>query len=71
MTTSTFRAPAHSPAPMTRRSDPGSQVLAIGIITDQCLPDALKPVDVPEILRIAAGAEPALTTLFQTVLAQG
>jgi purine-nucleoside phosphorylase len=47
------------------------KVLAIGIITDQCLPDALKPVDVPEILRIAAGAEPTLTTLFETVIAQG
>jgi purine-nucleoside phosphorylase len=44
------------------------KVLAIGIITDQCLPDALKPVDVPEILRTAAAAEPALTTLFEAIL---
>lgn len=46
----------------------GMKVLAIGIITDQCLPDALRAVDVPEILRIAGGAEPSLTRLFQDVL---
>lgn len=42
----------------------GMRVLALGIITDQCLPDALKPVDVPEILRIAGRAEPRLTEVF-------
>jgi purine-nucleoside phosphorylase len=46
----------------------GMRVVAVGIITDQCLPDALHPADVPEILRIAAAAEPALTTLLESVL---
>lgn len=46
----------------------GMRVLAVGIITDQCLPDALQPVDVPEILRIAAAAEPSLTTLFEALV---
>lgn len=47
----------------------GMAVLAVGIITDQCLPDALQPVDVPEILRIAAAAQPSLTSLLEAVLA--
>lgn len=47
----------------------GMRVLAVGIITDQCLPDALEPVDVPEILRIAAAAQPSLTSLLEAVLA--
>lgn len=47
------------------------RVLAIGIITDQGLPDALKPVDVREILRIAGEAEPRLTEVFEAVLSAG
>lgn len=47
----------------------GMRVLAVGIITDQCLPDALQPVDIPEILRTAAAAQPSLTSLFEAVLA--
>jgi purine-nucleoside phosphorylase len=47
----------------------GMRVLAVGIITDKCLPDALRPVELAEILRIAAAAEPLLTTLFEAVIA--
>lgn len=45
----------------------GMKVLAIGIITDHCLPDALRPVDVPEILRIARDAEPRLSLLVRSL----
>jgi purine-nucleoside phosphorylase len=44
------------------------RVLGLSIITDMGLPDALKPVDVPEIIRVAGEAEPKLTALIQGVL---
>lgn len=46
------------------------RVLGIGIITDQCLPDALEPVDVATIIRVAGEAEPRLTRLVSRVLAR-
>jgi purine-nucleoside phosphorylase len=48
----------------------GMRVLAMSIITDQCLPDALKPASVPRILATAREAEPRLTALVRGVLAQ-
>ena len=39
----------------------GLKVLGVSAITDECLPDALKPADIEEILRIAADIEPRLT----------
>jgi purine-nucleoside phosphorylase len=47
----------------------GVRVLGISIITDLCLPDALEPVDVPAIIRTAAGAEPHLTRIVRDVVA--
>jgi len=44
------------------------RVLGIAIITDQCLPDALEPADVPTIIRTAAEAEPRLTRLIREIL---
>lgn len=44
------------------------RVLGISIITDLCLPDALQPTSLGEILRVAARAEPALTRLVRGVL---
>lgn len=44
------------------------RVLGLSIITDQCLPDALEPVDVPAILAAAARAEPLLTRLIERVV---
>jgi purine-nucleoside phosphorylase len=38
----------------------GMRVLGLSIVTDMCLPDALKPVDIEEILATAARAEPKL-----------
>ncbi len=41
----------------------GMRVLGLSVITDECFPDALKPVDIAEILRTAAEAEPKLARL--------
>jgi purine-nucleoside phosphorylase len=46
----------------------GMKVLGFSVITDMCLPDALKPVDIAEILRIAGEAEPHLTRLMARVV---
>jgi purine-nucleoside phosphorylase len=46
----------------------GMRVLGISIITDQCLPDALEPASVAEIIAVAGRAEPALTALVRGVL---
>ena len=46
----------------------GIGVLGISIITDACLPDALQPVDVAQIIATAAAAEPDLTRLVSAVL---
>ena len=44
------------------------RVLGFSIITDMGLPDALEPVDVREILRIADESEPTLTHLIKRVV---
>ena len=46
----------------------GMRVLGISIITDACLPDALEPATVEEIIAVASKAEPQLTELVQGVL---
>jgi purine-nucleoside phosphorylase len=46
----------------------GQRVLAFNIVTDACLPDNLHPVDIPEILRVAAGAAPRLIRLVTEVV---
>jgi purine-nucleoside phosphorylase len=46
----------------------GMRVLGLSIITDQCLPDALEPASLGQILGVARKAEPHLTTLVQGVL---
>ncbi|HYQ88216.1 MAG TPA: purine-nucleoside phosphorylase [Candidatus Binatia bacterium] len=46
----------------------GMRVLAISVVTDLCLPDALEAVDIPKILANAAKAEPALTKLVTRIL---
>ena len=46
----------------------GMRVLGISIITDQCLPDALEPASVAEIIAVAGRAEPSLTALVHGVL---
>jgi purine-nucleoside phosphorylase len=46
----------------------GMRVLGISILTDRCLPDALEPATVEEIIAVASRAEPHLTTLVRGVL---
>ena len=46
----------------------GFKVLGISCVTALCLPDALKPVDFKEILRIAAKAEPKLAQLVYKLI---
>ncbi|MEM9409661.1 MAG: purine-nucleoside phosphorylase [Planctomycetota bacterium] len=46
------------------------RVVGFSIITDMCLPDALEPANVEEIIRIAGEAEPKLTKLVTGVLAE-
>lgn len=48
----------------------GIRCLAISVITDECFPDALEEVSIPEILAAAASAEPGLTQIFRKVVAQ-
>jgi len=43
----------------------GLKVLGVSVITDTCVADALKPANVPEIIRIAQEAEPRLTLLMR------
>lgn len=47
----------------------GMKVLGFSVVTDACLPDALQPVNIQEILRIAGEAEPKLTALIKKVIA--
>ena len=48
----------------------GMRVLGLSIITDNCLPDALEPTSVEQIIAVARGAEPKLATLVRGVLEQ-
>jgi purine-nucleoside phosphorylase len=43
-------------------------VAAISVITDECDPDNLEPIDIDDILKTAADAEVNLITLFKNVL---
>jgi purine-nucleoside phosphorylase len=46
----------------------GMRVLGLSIMTDKCLPDALAPVTLAEIVEMAGRAEPSLTALVRGVL---
>lgn len=46
----------------------GLQVLGISCITDECLPDALKPANIEMILKVAAEAEPKLSRLISKTI---
>ena len=47
----------------------GMRVVGFSIVTDMCLPDALRPADVQRIIATANAAEPKLRTLVRGVLA--
>ncbi|HEX2868508.1 MAG TPA: purine-nucleoside phosphorylase [Ignavibacteriales bacterium] len=46
----------------------GMKVLGFSIITDECFPDALKPVDIKEIIEAANQAEPKMTFIMKEVI---
>ena len=46
----------------------GMKVLGISIITDECFPDSLKPVNVEEIIATAMQAEPKMTLIMKEVI---
>jgi len=46
----------------------GLKILGISVITDMCLPDALKPVSFDEIVEVANSAEPKLTKIVEKVI---
>ncbi|MHC4177409.1 MAG: purine-nucleoside phosphorylase [Planctomycetota bacterium] len=47
----------------------GMRVLGLSIVTDMCLPDALKPANIDDILVTAAEAEPKLRKIVLGILA--
>jgi len=44
------------------------KVAAVSVLTDECDPDNLKPVDITEIIAMAAKAEPDLILLFKELI---
>jgi purine-nucleoside phosphorylase len=46
----------------------GMDVLGISVITDECFPDALEPVDIEDVLAAAAMAEPKMSQVIINVL---
>ena len=43
-------------------------VAAVSVLTDECDPDNLQPVDISEIIAIAGEAEPKMITLFKELI---
>lgn len=46
----------------------GLPVCAVSVMTDECDPDNLEPVNVPEIIAIAEKAEPTMVSLFKALI---
>jgi purine-nucleoside phosphorylase len=44
------------------------EVLGISVITDECFPEALQPVKLPDIIAAANSAEPKLTLIMKEVV---
>ena len=44
------------------------RVLGLSVVTDRCLPDALKPANIAQIIAVANAAEPKLSTIVKGVL---
>ena len=45
-------------------------VIAVSVLTDECDPENLKPVNIPEIIAVAGEAEPKMITLFKALVGQ-
>jgi len=46
------------------------QVAAVSVLTDECDPDNLAPVNITEIIEMANKAEPNMITLFKKLIQQ-
>lgn len=46
----------------------GLKAAAVSVLTDECDPDNLKPVDIAEIIEMASKAEPNMITLFKELI---
>ena len=46
----------------------GMKVMGISIVTDECFPETLKPVNVEEIIATAMAAEPKMTLIMKEVI---
>jgi purine-nucleoside phosphorylase len=46
------------------------RILGLSVITDLCLPDALQPVSLEEVIAVANAAEPKVRTLVRRVVAE-
>lgn len=46
----------------------GLPVVAVSVLTDECDPDNLQPINVPEIIAVARKAEPKMITLFTELI---
>jgi len=48
----------------------GLNVLGLSVITDECFPETLQPVNIEEIIETAKDAEPKLTKIMKMVIEQ-
>ncbi len=48
----------------------GMKVFGISVVTDECFPDALQPIDINEVINAATKAEPSLTLIFKELVRQ-
>lgn len=48
----------------------GLKAAAVSVLTDECDPDNLQPVDITEIIEMAGKAEPQMITLFKELIKQ-
>jgi len=46
------------------------RVISVSVITDECFPDALEPINIEEVLAAADAAAPHLQAIFQGVIAR-
>ncbi len=46
----------------------GLRLLGLAVVTDMCLPDALKPADISDIIKTANAAEPQMTAVVESVI---
>ena len=46
----------------------GLRVMSVSLVSDMCIPETLKPVNIEEIIAVAARCEPLLTKLFRGVV---